>query len=703
MFKKIAILLIFFIAMLSKLSFSEAFNKKQISLQRINSMQQVVACELACDSLFEFVQKTCKDADIIAASKEILRQAYMEKNFYLSGKAIELYSVYFQQNANYNEALKYMFQALNWYESFDNNHGQSSAYRKIAYFYNYLDMPEKGLFYSKLALKHAQKLNDSLFLAKTYVNLGYSYYFNAICDSAVIFYQKALAIYNQFGYLEGIADVYNKYGVIYAQCINKDLNVALNYYQKSLKIRKQLSLIKESMVVTTNIGLIYLRMNRINEAKVCFDETLELATQLGDKEYQKRSYYNLAKIYEKKNDFKTAYRYLTSHRYLDELFYNENVARKSLELHQNYDNLKKQSEIDKLNNEKLIYEKERKISNLQKFAFAIAFLLLLILSIIIYMSYRTKSRLNSLLIEQTEELTRKNQEIKTQYDYLEAYSIEISQQKEEILTQSEEIDIHRHEIEQKSQHITSSIRYARRIQEALLPTEEQIYQMFEKSFIVFLPKDIVSGDFMWFTRYQNQIIFSVADCTGHGVPGAFMSLLAYNVLNQAVQVLHLTKPSEILDYMNEQINAILHKKEEKLSIKDGIDLLVFNYDEQTMLLQYAGALNSFYCLSNGKITNYKSDVHHLGDLFDEDFSGFNNYALQLNKKDKLYIYTDGMVDQLGGENNRKFLAKSLRELILSVSELPMAEQRTAILNAHIAWKCSNDQTDDILMLGIEVM
>lgn len=703
MFRKGLILLIFVIAGILNCWQHSVFAQLDNTIKAISNEKSSIACEFASDSLVEYVLKNYKDTDIIVISKKILNQSIIDKNFYLAGKAIELYSVYYQQNANFNEALKYMFQALNWYETFDNSRGQCIAYRRIAYLYNCLDIPEKGLYYSKLALTHAQNLKDSIILAKAYINIGYSYYFSGICDTATTYYNAALQIFERHNNIVGIADVYNRFGVLYAQCSNRDYNIAINFYQKSLKIRKELRLIKESMIVTNNIGLIYMQLQKFNEAQDFFNEALEMAIKLNEKEYMKRCYYNLAKIYENKGDYKKAYQYLTNQRYLDEMVYNESIARKSLDLHQNYDNLKKQAEIDKLNNEKLLYEKEKRISNLQKLAFAFAFLLLLVLSIIIFMSYRTKLRLNNILIEQTEELKRKNHEIKTQYDYLEAYSIEISQQKEEILAQSEEIEVHRHDVEQKSQHITNSIRYARRIQEAILPTESQIYQMFEKSFIIFLPKDIVSGDFIWFTRYQNQVIFSVADCTGHGVPGAFMSLLAYNLLNQAVQVLHLTKPSDILNYLNEQLNILLHKKEEKLSIKDGIDLLVFNYDEQTLSLQYAGALNSFYCLSNGYITNYKSDIHHLGDLFDSDFTGFHNFELQLKRKDKLYIFTDGLVDQLGGDNNRKFLPKTLRDLLLSIHELPMNEQRNAIINAHIDWKCKNDQTDDILMLGIEVI
>ncbi len=282
----------------------------------------------------------------------------------------------------------------------------------------------------------------------------------------------------------------------------------------------------------------------------------------------------------------------------------------------------------------------------------------------------------------------------------------------EIKQANEEITAQRDQIERQNNRITDSIAYARRIQHAVLPQEDEIKEVFEESFVLYMPKDIVSGDFYWiketevFTKKYK--VVSVVDCTGHGVPGAFMSMLGTSLLNEIILEFYseLTA-NEILDRLKEEVIKYLHQTKEKSSIRDGMDLSLCIIDYEDMKLQYAGAYNSVYIVRNPKKTNtreieeLKADRMPIGIYLKGDKS-FTNQVVDINKGDVIYLFSDGYADQFGGEQRKKYNLGRFREKILEVSHLHLNEQKYELENEIKSWMGDNNQLDDITMVGVKI-
>ncbi|MES2139771.1 MAG: SpoIIE family protein phosphatase [Bacteroidota bacterium] len=256
-------------------------------------------------------------------------------------------------------------------------------------------------------------------------------------------------------------------------------------------------------------------------------------------------------------------------------------------------------------------------------------------------------------------------------------------------------------IEEKNKNITDSINYAKRLQNAILPSVEMIDKILPEYFILYLPKDIVSGDFYWVSHSENKIIVAAIDCTGHGVPGALLSIVGHNAINQTVNELGITQPSKILDSMNDIIKKILNH-DNGTEIKDGMDMALCTYDKTTGVLEYAGANNPLYIISEKKLHIIKASKLTVGTIQEQTVNSPINHSVQLKKGDCFYIFSDGYVDQFGGEKNKKFKTSLLKNLLLSLNDHSMEEQKKMIYNEFKRWQGNNEQVDDVLLIGIRV-
>lgn len=270
----------------------------------------------------------------------------------------------------------------------------------------------------------------------------------------------------------------------------------------------------------------------------------------------------------------------------------------------------------------------------------------------------------------------------------------------QITRQKEEISSQKDIIEHKNRDITDSINYAKTLQEAVLPPKEIFKKFLKDSFIIYLPKAIVSGDFYWIEKRGDNVLLSVVDCTGHGVPGAFMSIIGHNGLNQAVNEHRLLKPSIILNYLNLSVNETLHKATEGTSVRDGMDMALCNFNSKTLELEYAGAHNPLFIISKGELIELKADRMAIGQFTDEPKS-FSNHTYQLQPGDSFYMFSDGIVDQFGGEKGKKFKKAALRELLQTLGHLPMEEQKTRILAHYKQWMGNHEQVDDMCIIGVK--
>jgi serine phosphatase RsbU (regulator of sigma subunit) len=253
------------------------------------------------------------------------------------------------------------------------------------------------------------------------------------------------------------------------------------------------------------------------------------------------------------------------------------------------------------------------------------------------------------------------------------------------------------ELEKKNRDITDSIRYAQRIQVAVLPPEVP----FEKTFVFFKPKDIVSGDFYWFETFDDKEMVAAVDCTGHGVPGAFLSILGHSMLTKIVREYGILKPSEILDQLDVEIINALHQKnvEGKRVVNDGMDLALISYDRKKNVLEYAGAYNPLVMIRDGELTEIKADRFPIGMTSVHQSKKFTNHEIEVKKGDTYYVFSDGYADQFGGEEGRKLRKKNMKDLLLSIQDKKMQEQGLELERFIKEWMGEHEQVDDMVFIG----
>jgi serine phosphatase RsbU (regulator of sigma subunit) len=271
-------------------------------------------------------------------------------------------------------------------------------------------------------------------------------------------------------------------------------------------------------------------------------------------------------------------------------------------------------------------------------------------------------------------------------------------QKRLIEGQKQEVEIQKGLVEEKNKDITDSIRYAENIQQALLPTEQSVQDILPDSFILFQPKDIVSGDFYWMQHHNGLVYLAVCDCTGHGVPGAFMSMIGSSLLDESVVEKGITTPNEIFHEVRMGFINALKQNEEDESQKDGMDAALISWDKKNTL-QAAAALNPVLIIRNGEIRELKPDRQPVGYLTVKQ-EAFTHHEVQLEKGDSVYLFTDGYHDQFGGPNHKKFMMRNFKKLLLSIQDKTMNEQKTILEDTMKEWKGDTDQIDDILVMGV---
>ena len=357
-------------------------------------------------------------------------------------------------------------------------------------------------------------------------------------------------------------------------------------------------------------------------------------------------------------------------------------------------------------------------------------LLVLGFSILLFRLFLQKKKANILLALQKQEIEEKNEELNQQNE-------EIRTQRDEIESQRDKLGEQNYLLEEKKQEIEDSINYAKRIQQATLPDFGQLintgnqysvasnrntdYRLpLTAYFILFKPKDIVSGDFYWATQINEWLIVTVADCTGHGVPGAFMSMLGISFINEIVRKKEVTKAADVLDQLRKSVIDALRQKGDASEQKDGMDISLCAINTTTLEMQFAGANNPCWIvnsrqslvdspqstgsfqqpIANSQLLELKPDKMPIG--IHSNMQPFTNQIYQLQKGDIIYLMSDGFEDQFGGPNRKKFLSKNLKNLLTANSQMPMAEQKQVLENTITEWIGSSEQIDDITVVGVKI-
>jgi len=272
----------------------------------------------------------------------------------------------------------------------------------------------------------------------------------------------------------------------------------------------------------------------------------------------------------------------------------------------------------------------------------------------------------------------------------------------EVQKRTEELRKEKEIVDKQNQNIKESISYAKKIQQAILPPLNDVKKALPNSFIMYEPKDIVSGDFYWVHESKEKTLFAAVDCTGHGVPGAFMSIIGHNLLDKVVKEHNITEPAKILDILSKEIQKTLRQNSNEDGVKDGMDLSVCSIDKNSNTLEFAGAYNPLYLIRKGEIKEVKSDKIPIGKKGVESGKQFNNTVIPLEKGDMLYLFSDGYADQKGGPKSKKFYYPPFRQLLTDIHSLPLEKQKETLEKTMLDWKGNIEQYDDMLIFGVKI-
>jgi serine phosphatase RsbU (regulator of sigma subunit) len=423
----------------------------------------------------------------------------------------------------------------------------------------------------------------------------------------------------------------------------------------------------------------------------------------------------LAGAWSAKKQFDKAFYYLMQYADLNDSLFNQEKMMQLTEMQEKYESEKKEKEL--LEKDLELSEKEKE-AGIQKGIrnFLIAGLLaVVVFATLVFRSYRQKKKANRIISGKNTLLEQANAEILAQRDEIEAQRDEIQAQRDTVVKQKDHIEIIHEEQ-------TSSIRYAQRIQNAMLPSLDMLKEKGLESFLIFHPRNIVSGDFYWVAYQENTLVIAVADCTGHGVPGAFMSMLGIAFLKEIVMKEYITQPDIVLKRLRREVVRSL--KQEGGNQRDGMDIALCTLNLDTLEMQFAGANNPLYIVksaighwplavgqgtteansqqptANGQLIELKGDKMPIG--IHERMDNFTLHTHTLQKGDCIYLFSDGMADQFGGPAGKKFKYKQLKESLTANGQQPMASQKESIDKLFSEWKGHLEQVDDVTILGIKI-
>jgi serine phosphatase RsbU (regulator of sigma subunit) len=613
------------------------------------------------------------------------------------GRAYNRTGYTLSQSGRYADAVENLLKARKVYEEIVYLRGVASVYSNLGYIYGetynpalQLDYTLKSLdIYKKLYVENPDNANTQEDLVASFIDVS-KYYGDVqkpdsvyIYDDSALFYSKKINNKNLQVYLQSIA--YNNNGVAAYQ--TRDFNIAIENFKKSLELLTQSDVKGQMASVSNNIGGAYLEMDNIQKAIQYSLLGLKWAKEVNSKEALGETYINLAKEYYRLKDYQKAYDYLWQFRIVNDSLSNENITKQINEMEARFENEKKQHEIELQKVELERKEVVIKQQTTQKFAFIGGFILTLAFAFALYTGYRNKKKANILLSRQNEEILNQKEKI--------------AHQKDEIEKQHAVVVIQRDLLGQQKRELTDSIQYAKRIQTAILPPEEYINKSLPDHFIMFKPKDIVSGDFYWVYEQDHSLIVAAVDCTGHGVPGAFMSMLGITLLNDIISKGKSLTAAGILVELKKSVISALHQTGKEGESRDGMDCALCRIDLISNELEFAGANNPLYIIRDNQLQEIKGDKMPIGLYGDYDQS-FNSRFIQLKKEDRIYVFSDGFADQFGGKEGKKFKYLPFKELLVNTLSDSMEQQKVKLNEVFESWKGELEQVDDVVVIGIKI-
>ena len=605
-----------------------------------------------------------------------------EKINYIDGKIISMTnigSVYFF-NGDFANALKHFITSNDLTEIYIEKNGldnfsmkqRSKNLNNIALIYLNQGIYDKAEDYLLQSLELDLKLKDQIAIANCYNNLGAIKENQNKYDEALVYYSKSLHIKLTENDSIEIPSTLINIGVI--KMNNDAFFEADTCFQQAINYSKKTNNLKDLSLAYLNLGDLYYLQNKFTRSIAFYTKAVSICENQNYIDFLSYTYQSIAMSYEKLNKYEDAHNYYKLYIKTKEKIHSEQNSRIINEIQTKFETEKKEKEISLLRKEKELQDIALETS--RKLLFFSIIGLIFISVFIVYLIYSVKQK------------KKVNTEIKLKNEKLEvAYKI----------------------VEEKQQEIIDSINYAKRIQKAILPPKKYIDKFLPENFILYKPKDIVAGDFYWLEYKNNKVLFAAADCTGHGVPGAMVSVICNNGLNRSVREQNITDPGKILDKTTEIVIQEFEKSDDE--VKDGMDIslcsLKFNIPSSKLnkpktiaTLQYAGANNPLWIIRNHELIEIKPNKQPIGKI--DNPHPFTTHTIELQKGDTIYVFTDGFADQFGGEKGKKMMYKPFKGLLLSIQEKTMSEQKV-ILEEHFEnWKGKLDQVDDVCIIGIRI-
>ena len=583
----------------------------------------------------------------------------------------------YYSKGDFEKALQYLLSALKLQEELGNKVGLAGSMNGIANIYRIRKELNKALEYYFKSLEIRKKVDDKVNEAYTYNNIGLVYAEADSLDKSLFYHLKCLQIVKQYDDKKGMANSYGNIGDVYQK--QKKFRDALVYLFKSLEISTEIGDKNGKCASYYEIGKAYEGSGDYKNAGSYFDKSVLIGKEIEDRDAVKDNYQALAGIYYKSNDHKKAMKYYESYALLKDSLLNRGNDEHMQEMQASFDTEQKQKEIELLQKDKSIRDlqlskQEASIKRQRIIIYAVIGGLLLVIALIFVVLRGNKNRKKANL-----GLERKNSEIELQKQL----------------------------IEEKTNQITDSIDYASTIQNAILPPEKKIKTYFPDSFVLFLPKDVVSGDFYWLHGVSSKkaessvqsekntglqttsdsILFATIDCVGHGVPGAFMSIMANGMLESSV-IEKSSEPSLILDELNETVKGLNSKSANK-QVKYGLDLALMNYDAKKMEVKFAGTNTPLIIIGKDKaVIKLEPDNKEIG----KSDKNYRSSSVKVNKGDMIYLFTNGFSRHYSG----------FSDLLTSVSGYDSAEQKENLRSEFLKWRENNEQEDDVLLIGIRI-
>jgi serine phosphatase RsbU (regulator of sigma subunit) len=581
---------------------------------------------------------------------DILRTYRTNSNCSLRFSGIYRIGCYYSDKEIHSKALEYLLMSLKTADSCKNINALMRVRNRLALVNKLVKNFKVSIFNAHVSLGYARELKDSFILASNYTLLGNMYKTDMLLDSALNYHFKALAIREVSGDPIPLAACYSNLGLVYKN--KRDFKKALEYLRKSLSLRKGT---KDKAISASynNLSIVFRLMGSFDSCIFYSQKALNEGLKRKNGNVLAEAMMALASVYDTSGDFRTAAYYYKRLKVVEDSINKEKISTDFQELQSKYESDKKDADLalqsESLKTAAALNSRKNILITLS----TIALLMALIAAVFIFRSYRQSKR-------NAEALEAKNKII-----------------------------------EEKNKEITDSINYAKNIQESLITNEKVFVDNLKDHFILYLPKDIVAGDFYWAQKVGNEFLIICADCTGHGVPGAFMSLMGMAYLKDIIIQKNIARPDLILNDLRDQIIEGFGPN----GNKDGMDASLVKLNGKE--LQVAAANNSIWILRNEESIVVKPDKFPIG-----QYSGqkqpFTLNTIALQENDIVLMYTDGYGDQFGGPNNKKFKHSAMEKLLTRNQHLPMNEMKDLLFETLKEWQGNNEQIDDILVIGFRV-